>query len=121
MTKKEQAQLDELATRFALRWREFAPKKLGATNGLTRCWFYNTGAGIGGSTRVSEGCKDGMFYSSDRTDKTTSRSDYGQCKAYVSKLDALYAARLEAQADYAKRLRQIDAMIEEEEAQANVA
>lgn len=112
MTKAEKAMLDAMRTRLALRWPDYSPTPIDpasmrftSAGELYTAWWFNLYR-----KEVGQGCFGSTFHSTRSTTKTDSQTRGGPW--YASEADALRAMRLQATAEAAVRLRQIDEMIE---------
>jgi hypothetical protein len=112
MTKKEQEKMEELLIISALRYTtevqpDIQPPPLGQIgNEIRNGYLYNTY-----TLRITEACTSSIYHNDNGHDRTTSQ---GSCSLYSTKLLALKAMRNEAEKQYAKKLREIDKMIEKE-------
>jgi hypothetical protein len=118
MNKKEQAYIEELHTRLALRWtgpveKDVPPPiwKPGVFNELLKGFTFNSY-----SLAVNESCSSSIHHSTHDSTKTTTQ---GAIHMFSSRMLALKAMRHQVEKECASRLRQIDKMIEKEEIESN--
>jgi hypothetical protein len=111
MNKKEQQLLEDLKTKFALRWTEPVapdiepPDSLGKNN-LRKGFLFNAYSG-----RVEPACTDSLYHSFGCDDEARSQ---GSQRLYSTRFRALKAMRHEVEKECAKKLREIDRKIEAE-------
>jgi len=110
MNKKEQAMVEDLKVRYALRFTDTVKLDVEipdySTNELSKGFLMNSYA-----LRVTPACSSPSGHSSTGNDRITSQNGV---KLYSTKLLALKAMRNELEYRLAKELRKIDIMIEEE-------
>lgn len=110
MTKKEQALVEELKMKMALRWTEKVepdiPPPKTYDEELSKGFIFNAYAGT-----VSRGCSSNIYHSV-HSDKETNSHD--SIWLYSSRKLALRAMRHEMELQYARKLREIDKQIEME-------
>jgi len=112
MNKKEKKELEDLKTKLALRFTEPVERDLMPPNTsddfrkIVNGYSYNAY-----NLRIGKSCSSSIYHNRHGWDETTAQEPIEQ---YSTKLLALKAMRNEVELQSAKKLREIDLMIEQE-------
>ena len=105
MTKKEQAEVERLKTRLALRFTEDVKPDISVpSTGIVNGWGFNSY-----SRKVEKSCSTTVFHSDRQWNKTDSQQPIEQ---YSMPILAYKAMRRELEERFARELREIDRSIE---------